>query len=472
MGKILLTGANGYIGKRLLTELVAQSYQVVCCVRDPNRFQVPEYLAANIEIIQVDFSNPIPPDLIPKDIQAAYYLIHSMSSSIEFDVLEAQCAEHFKSAIEQSSVEQVIYLSGISNNDTLSKHLSSRKKVEDILQSDAYSLTVLRAGIIIGSGSASFEIIRDLVEKLPIMIAPKWLDTRSQPIAIRDVLAFLTKVLFFKPSYNRNFDIGGPDILSYKDMLLGFAEVRKLRRYIGTVPVMTPKLSSYWLYFVTSTSCKLATALVSSMKVEVLCRDDELAKLLDIKPMSYKRAIQLAFVRIKQNEIISSWKDSLVSGRFKQNISNYIRVPVYGCFKDQRKLRITNEQATLDQIWKIGGENGWYYANWLWKIRGLMDKMQGGVGLRRGRSHPTEISAGDAIDFWRVLFASQEEKRLLLYAEMKVPGDAWLEFKIKDGYLIQTATFRPLGAYGRLYWYGVSILHEFVFRGMARGIAR
>ena len=471
MKKILLTGANGYIGKRLLIRLVNQGYFVVCCVRDANRFSVPEEFLKQIEIIQTDFSNPIPLDVIPKDISAAYYLIHSMSASIKFDVLEAKCAEHFKQALEQTQAEQVIYLSGISNEDNLSKHLASRKHVEAILESKVYALTTLRAGIIIGSGSASFEIIRDLVEKLPIMIAPRWLNTRSQPIAIRDVLSFLTKSLFFEKAYNRNFDIGGPDKMTYKEMLLGFAEVRKLTRFIGIVPVMTPKLSSYWLYFVTSTSYKLASALVSSMKVEVVCRDNELAKLLDIQPIHYKKAIELAFLRIQQNQILSSWKDSLVSGRFKQNISNYIKVPVYGCFKDSRRIAIQDSDATLDRIWKIGGETGWYHANFLWKIRGLMDKFQGGVGLRRGRSHPTEISAGDAIDFWRVLFASKDEKRLLLYAEMKVPGDAWLEFKISDGYLIQTATFRPLGAYGRIYWYAVSILHEYVFRGMVRKIS-
>ena len=471
MQKILLTGANGYIGKRLLIELVNKDYFVVCCVRDLNRFTVSEEVAKRIHIIQVDFSKPIPDGLIPEDISAAYYLIHSMSASTNFDELEALCGQYFKKAVEQTQAEQVIYLSGISNEDNLSKHLASRKHVEEVLKSEAYALTTLRAGIIIGSGSASFEIIRDLVEKLPIMIAPKWLRTKSQPIAIRDVLSFLTKSLFFKDSYNRNFDIGGPDQITYREMLLGFAEVRGLKRYIGIVPVMTPRLSSYWLYFVTSTSYKLASALVSSMKIEVLCRDNELANMLDIKPIPYKKAIELAFVRIKQNQILSSWKDSLVSGRFKQNISNYIRVPIYGCFKDSRRIAINDSDATLDRIWKIGGDTGWYHANFLWKIRGLMDKFQGGVGLRRGRSHPTEISAGDAIDFWRVLFASKDEKRLLLYAEMKVPGDAWLEFKIENGYLIQTATFRPLGAYGRLYWYAVSILHEYVFRGMVRKIS-
>lgn len=471
MKKILLTGANGYIGKRLLIELVNKGYFVICCVRDPNRFQVAKEFLPKIQIIQVDFSEPLADQVIPKDISAAYYLIHSMSSSTKFDELEERCAANFKQALEQTQAEQVIYLSGISNDKNLSKHLASRKNVEQVLASNQYALTTLRAGIIIGSGSASFEIIRDLVEKLPVMIAPQWLRTRSQPIAVRDVLRFLTDTLYFKKAYNRNFDIGGPDKITYKEMLLGFAAVRKLKRFIGIVPVMTPKLSSYWLYFVTSTSYKLATALVSSMKIEVVCRDNELADLLGIKTIPYQRAIELAFVRIKQNQILSSWKDSLVSGRFKQNISTYIKVPEYGCFKDTRRISIADTDATLDRIWKIGGETGWYHANFLWKIRGLMDKFQGGVGLRRGRSHPTEISAGDAIDFWRVLFASKSEKRLLLYAEMKVPGDAWLEFKIKDGYLIQTATFRPLGAYGRLYWYAVSILHEYVFRGMVRKIS-
>lgn len=471
MKKVLLTGANGYIGKRLLPKLVALDLQVVCCVRDKQRFSFPEVFKDNVELIEVDFSQPETLENIPQDIDAAYYLIHSMSSTINFAKLEQICAENFRQYINKTSVEQVIYLSGITNQDTLSKHLASRRAVEDELALGTYALTTLRAGIIIGSGSASFEIIRDLVEKLPLMVAPRWLETRSQPIAIRDVLSYLLGCLSDKRTYNRNFDIGGPDRLSYKEMLLGFARVRSLKRVILTLPVMTPKLSSYWLYFVTSTTYKLASSLVDSMKIEVICRDNELSEILGIQPIAYEKAIELAFLRIQQNVIVSSWKDSLVSGRFKQNISSFIRVPIYGCFKDRRQIRLDDVEGTVERIWRIGGDTGWYHANFLWKLRGIMDKVQGGVGLRRGRSHPTDIHAGDAIDFWRVLYANKDSKRLLLYAEMKVPGDAWLEFYIRNGTLYQIATFRPLGAMGRLYWYAVMPLHGYVFNGMLKNIA-
>lgn len=293
--KILLTGANGYIGKRLLPKLIAKGHFVVCAVRDMSKFSVPEDFKSKIEVIEIDTLKPESLNNIPKDIDGAYYLVHSMtSSSMKFDEMEAESAENFKNAICKTSIKHLIFLSGIVNDDKLSKHLKSRKNVEDILSTGSYNFTTLRAGIIIGSGSASFEIIRDLVEKLPVMITPKWVLTKCQPIAIDDVLQYLSLALFEEQTYNTSFDIGGPDVLTYKEMMLRFAKIRKSRLMIFTVPIMTPRLSSYWLYFVTSTNYRLAVNLVNSMKVEVICQPNSLSQLLKIKPMSYDDAIKMA----------------------------------------------------------------------------------------------------------------------------------------------------------------------------------
>ncbi|KAF2326696.1 SDR family oxidoreductase [Flavobacterium ginsenosidimutans] len=466
--KILLTGATGYIGKRLLPLLLDHGNEVICCVRDKNRFYFPEQFENKIQVIEADFLDPESLKSIPDDIDAAYYLIHSMSGASNYDQLESISAHYFIEKINQTNAKQIIYLSGIVNDKSLSKHLSSRKAVEDILKTAALPLTVLRAGIIVGSGSASFEIIRDLVDKLPLMITPKWLNTKCQPIAISDVLEFLIRSLLNPAVYGESFDIGGPDILTYKEMLLEFARAKKLRRYIYTVPVMTPKLSSYWLYFVTSTSFKLASALVSSMKVEVICRDNRINSLLGVTPITYRQALERALKKISDDDIISSWKDSRVSGQFKGNVSQYLKVPKKGCYIDRRKRAVINREYTIARIWSIGGETGWYYADWLWELRGFIDKVFGGVGTRRGRTHKTQIHAGDALDFWRVVYADKKKGKLVLYAEMKLPGEAWLEFKIINNTLYQAATFKPHGLIGRLYWYAVLPFHGFIFDGMLK----
>jgi uncharacterized protein YbjT (DUF2867 family) len=472
--KILLTGANGYVGRRLLPELLSQNHEIICCVRDKNRLGLDKATLQSISIWEVDFLDEVSLENTPKDIDVAYYLIHSMSSSTQvFDAMEAKAAENFNLYMNHIGVKQVVYLSGIVNNNTLSKHLQSRKNVEDILYQGKYNVTVLRAGIIVGSGSSSFEIIRDLCEKLPVMITPKWVLTKTQPIAIRDVIQYLMGVLLKEECYNDSFDIGGPNVLTYKQMMQLYAKTRGFKNWIFTVPVMTPKLSSYWLYFVTSTSYKLAMNLVDSMKMEVICNDNRLQKMLGIKPISYTDAIKLAFIKIEQNLVISSWKDSLVSSEFQHNLSEFIQVPTFGCLKDEQKIKIDNPEKVLDNIWTIGGAKGWYYGNWMWQIRGFMDKLFGGVGLRRGRTHPTHLDSGDSLDFWRVLLANKEEKRLLLFAEMRLPGEAWLEFRIdEENVLHQIATFRPKGLFGRLYWYSLVPFHFFIFGGMIRNIAK
>lgn len=470
--KVLLTGATGYIGKRLLPILIDNGHQVVCCVRDLQRFSVPQVFHSAIKVIEMDLLDKQSLKKIPSDIESAYYLVHSMSSSNEYQKLEADSAKNFKEALLHTQVKQVIYLSGMANEQVLSPHLASRKQVEDILSEGKYHFTSLRAGIIIGSGSASFEIIRDLAEKLPIMVAPKWLSTKSQPIGVHDVKNMLLACLGNPKVYDQHFDIGGPDVLSYKSMLLEYASVRKLNRWILVAPIMTPRLSSYWLYFVTSTSYKLAVALVDSMKVEVVAQNDQINHILGIYPMPYRETLTRAFRRIKQNNITSSWKDSYVSSNVAYNISDFIEVPTFGCFIDKRRMTFKTKESTIQKIWKLGGGNGYYFGNWLWRLRGFLDKLVGGVGLRRGRTSPEQIQAGDALDFWRVLYANKSEGRLLLFAEMKLPGEAWLEFRLDNNQVVQTATFRPLGILGRLYWYSVLPFHGFIFRNMLKAISQ
>lgn len=472
--KILLTGATGYIGQRLIPELLKQGHTLYCCVRDSKRFEGQAH--ERIRMIEIDFSNPPPGAALPSDLDVAFFLIHSMSSKGDFVSKEASTARNFIQLVQATRCRQVIYLSGIVNEAELSDHLSSRFEVEKILRSGPVPVTVLRAGIIVGSGSASFEIIRDLVEKLPVMVAPKWLNTRCQPISIRNVIQFLSGVMDREDTFNQDFDIGGPEVLTYKQMLLKFAEVRRLRRYIWTVPIMTPKLSSYWLYFITSTSYHLAVNLVDSMKINVVCRPNSLAKTLGIELISYEEAVETAFQRIEQNMVVSSWKDAFSSFNTNPRLMDYVEVPKFGCFKDEKQRAIAgNAEEVLKRIWHIGGDTGWYYANFLWKARGFLDKLVGGVGLRRGRTSPDQIGPGDALDFWRVLVADREGKRLLLFAEMKLPGEAWLEFRMLpqgSGWVLnQTATFRPRGLWGRVYWYLVLPFHFFIFNGMIDKLA-
>lgn len=469
--KILLTGVTGYIGKRLLPNLTSAGHEVICCVRDKARFNPSEEVVENIEVIEVDFEDPQSLSKIPDDIDAAYYLIHSMSTHSDFKSIEQETATNFTDAVSKTACQHVIYLSGIVNEKELSEHLESRLGVENILSKGVFHLTTFRAGIVIGSGSASFEIIRDLVEKLPIMVAPKWLNTRCQPIGIRDVLAFLKNGLFDERLYDQHFDIGGPDILTYKEMLQGYAKARDMKRWIYTVPVMTPKLSSYWLYFITSTSYKLASSLVNSMKVEVVCEPSNINKMTGVEPLSYDESLAFTLNAIDDKRLVSSWKDALTSSDFRQRLSDFNDVPTEGVFKDHRTKKIEDAEATKERIWRIGGKTGWYYGNWLWRIRGFLDKLVGGVGLRRGRTHPDKIHAGDALDFWRVLYANKEEGQLVLFAEMKLPGEAWLSFKVKDNTIEQTATFRPKGLLGRLYWYSVFPFHGLIFKGMLKHIS-
>ena len=477
--RILLTGSTGYIGRRLLPEMVKQGHDVVCPVRDRRRFDFEDFsdgFLEHVEVIECDFSRRESLQKLPKNLDVAFYFLHSLTiGGKEFMDIERQTAENFIDYLVDTSVQQIIYLGGIVNDKGLSEHLTSRHNVEGILSSSSIPLTVLRSAIVIGSGGSSFEIIRDLVEKLPVMITPKWLLSRCQPIGISNVLSYLIGVMGKEQAYNQVFDIGGKDILTYKEMLLQFAEIRGLKRWIITLPVLSIRLSSLWLYFVTSTSYRLARNLVDSMKNEVVCKDDSIDQIVSIEKLSYKQSLERTFQKIDNQDIISSWKDTIADPAFNHILLERMEPPIYGCFKDTRKVDFSHDQEDVFQrIWEIGGARGWYYGDFLWKIRGLLDKLVGGVGLRRGRRSPTDLKNGDALDFWRVLDADKNGKRLLLFAEMKLPGEAWLEFKIRSSndhfQLIQIATFRPLGVWGRLYWYAVLPFHGPIFSNMSKRI--
>ena len=475
--KILLTGANGYIGSRLLPRLIEDEHEVYALVRSRSRIETPKKFQSRLHVIEVDLLNPSSLLKIPADIDAAYYLVHSMSYSPKFSELEATSAKNFVDRLEQTQAKQIIYLSGLSNEAHLSCHLTSRKRVGEILRTGKIPVTILMTGIIIGSGSASFEIIRDLVEKLPMMIAPKWLNHFTQPIAIRDVLTYLTLILGNPACFNQSFELGGPDIMSYKQLLLKFAQIRGLKRKIITVPVLTPRLSSYWLFFVTSTGFSLARFLVDSLMNNVVCKENRIVMLFPKKLLSYEEAVKLAFTPIEDDWVPLGWKDTLSSFTLNSDHSTYVHVPRFGILSDKRTINFSCPiEQVQKRIWSLGGDRGWLALNWAWKFRGFLDKLVGGSGLRRGRTHPTLLKAGDVLDFWRVLLADEKNGHLLLYAEMKLPGEAWLEFEIiphgSGGDLIQTATFRPKGVCGRLYWYSIYPFHAFIFRQLAKHIAK
>ncbi|GAB4226254.1 MAG: SDR family oxidoreductase [Chlamydiales bacterium] len=470
--KVLVTGANGYIGNRLIPVLIHEGHKVVALVRNPSRLHLPEKIEKQVEIVVGDFLKPESLDCIPEDVEATYYLAHSMKQVLKnFDQMEIHCAANFLQAMEKTQCRQIIYLSGLVSQKKLSKHLASRLRVEQKLKESTIPVTVLRAGIIIGSGSASFEIIRDLVEKLPVMVAPKWVKNRCQPISIFDVLIYLKGVLGNPKCLNKTFDIGGPDILTYKQMLYELANIRSLKRWIITVPVLTPRLSSYWLYFVTSTSYYLARSLVESLKTEAICRDHTIQHIIPHECMTYKKAIQRAFDKIEQNEVASSWKDAFSESDLPPEFPEGLEVPKYGCVNAIVTIPFEKDREdVIRNVWSIGGNTGWYAYNWAWNLRGFLDQIIGGVGLRRGRRDPVNLRSGDALDFWRVVVADREAGRLILFAEMKLPGEAWLEFNINEHQLTQTATFRPKGILGRMYWYSLYPLHKLIFFRMAYNI--
>jgi uncharacterized protein YbjT (DUF2867 family) len=478
--RILRTGANGYIGMRLLPVLVEAGHEVTCVVRDRNRFQPSPDLLNKITIIEFDFLHPenAVQNFNKKYFDVAYYLIHSLGDTSttlkEYEIRSAGC---FVLVATLTQVKQIVYLSGISNEKNLSKHLLARKVVKDVFIRSGIAYTIFEAGIIVGSGSISFEIIRDLTEKLPVMIVPRWLNSRCQPIAIRNVINYLHRCLLNEQTFFRTFEIGGPDVLTYKQTLLGFAAVRGYKRCILSLPVLFPNLSAYWLYLTTSANFTIARQLVQSMKNDLVCKEHMIREIIPQELIPYQEAIKMAFLKIEQNMVVSSWKDAVSSSLSRLDLNQYVEVPVNGCYRNRRWIEIDKNKVeeVANRFFGIGGNQGWYYADKLWRIRGFMDKLVGGVGLARGRRSDVDIQPGDALDFWRVLLVDRKNYRLLLFAEMKLPGEAWLEFSIVKNetrcLLKQTATFRPRGILGRNYWYVMLPFHYFIFRNMLKRIA-
>jgi len=476
----LVTGANGYIGLRLIQALLDAGHEVTAVVRDRRRFPVANFGQgdARLHVMEADFLDVASLRMLPQAVDAAYYLIHSMGSGGDFARMEQQCAEHFSGAAKARGWKRVIYLGGLADDDgPLSEHLSSRRKVEEVLRQSGVPLTVLRASIIVGSGSASFEIIRDLAEKLPVLITPRWVHTQCQPIAIRNVLDYLTELLHHPETAPGSYDIGGPEVLSYLDLIKGYCKVRGLRRIFLPTRLLSPRLSSGWLCLLTSTSFPLARSLVDSLSHDTVCHDTTIREISPLNLLTYREAAERALARIAQNHVPSSWIDSLAAGTLSPRLFDAIKVPEHGVLRDSRVVPLTApREEVLSRIWSIGGDTGWPSMNWAWGLRGLLDKLMGGIGIRRGRRHPEDLRTGDALDFWRVLLADREKGRLILYAEMKLPGEAWLEFAIEERSAVgttlrQTATFRPQGLLGRLYWLAVLPFHWLLFPRMARNLA-
>lgn len=466
---ILVTGATGYVGGRLVPALLAAGYRVRCLVRDAARLEGRAW-AAEVEIVVGDVLKAESCDAALRGVSTAFYLVHAMQDSTSFASRDINAARGFGKAAHAAGVERIVYLGGLGDEgDDLSPHLRSRHSTGAALREGGVPVTELRAAIIVGAGSASFEMIRYLTERLPVMICPRWVFSRVQPIAINDVIRYLTATVETPASDGHVIEIGGTDVLTYAQMMLGYARERGLRRWIIPVPVLTPRLSAYWVHWMTPVSANLAHPLIEGLRNEIIVRDPKAHSLFpDIQPMGYRDALRQALELVQSGEIETAWSDAL-------STSLGDRTPVAlttreGVIVERRERAIAASPADVfSVITSLGGQRGWLYANVAWELRGTLDRLLGGVGLRRGRRHPRELRVGDAVDFWRVESVETEE-RLRLRAEMKVPGRAWLEFRIHATptgvRLNQTAYFAPRGLGGFLYWYLLYPIHGLIFSGM------
>lgn len=473
---VLVTGATGYIGGRLVPRLLDAGYPVRILARDPERLQGRAWLS-QVEIVRGDVFESDTLVAAMKDVSVAYYLVHSMSEHADFRNRDVTAARNFSRAARAANVQRIIYLGGLGDPAAqLSNHLRSRQETGNALRESGVPVTEFRAAIIVGSGSISFEIIRTMTERVPLMICPRWVYTRIQPIAIRDVLDYLVAALGVPASAGRIIEIGGADTQTYASMMLGYARARGLRRVLIPVPVLTPKLSAYWVHWMTPISANIAHPLIEGLRNEVIVRDDAARRLFPhIQPLDYEHALRQALAQLEAGQVETSWSDALLSSKGDTPQPKFVYRE--GIITEARqRIVAANPEAVFRVITGLGGERGWLYADWLWHIRGALDRLVGGVGLRRGRRHPDELYVGDALDFWRV--EKIEPNRLLrLRAEMKTPGPAWLEFRIephndKHARLVQTAFFIPKGLFGLLYWYVLYPLHAVVFSGMIDAIAK
>ena len=471
--RILLTGATGYVGGRLLPLLAGDGWRVRCLTRQPER--LASRVPAGVEVVAGDVLDAASLAPAMQGVEAAFYLVHSMGATGDFEAQDRLAADQFAAAASAAGVRRIIYLGGLGEDDPeLSAHLRSRHEVGERLRAHGVPVIELRASIIIGSGSLSFEMIRALVERLPVMVMPRWVQVTAQPIAIRDVLDYLRAALTVESDgRSLTLEIGGPDQVSYGELMQEYARQRGLRRLMIPVPLLTPRLSSLWLGLVTPLYARVGRKLIDSLRHPTVVRDDSALRLLPIRPIGVREAIASALRNEDFRIAPTRWSDALSAAgeprpwggvRFGNRLVDARAAPV-----------AASPAAVFAAVERIGGATGWYYADWLWTLRGWLDLVLGGVGMRRGRHDPLRLRVGDSLDCWRVERIDPGQ-RLRLAAEMRLPGRAWLEFEVRPieggAELRQTATFDPLGLSGLAYWYGVWPLHQLVFAGMLRGIAR
>ncbi len=472
--RICLTGATGYVGGRLLRVLQRDGYRIRCIARRPDNLR--NQLSETTEVARGDLLDR---DSLAEALQGqdvAFYLVHSMGSSGNFAEEERRCAQNFAEAAREAGIRRIIYLGGLgTDGPDLSDHLSSRRQVGDILRESGATVIEFRASIVIGSGSVSFEMIRALVERLPVMITPRWVSVAAQPIAINDLLEYLRLAVTHPVDGHRVFEIGGADVVSYGKLMREYARLRGLRRVMLPVPVLTPRLSSLWLGLVTPLYARVGRKLIDSLRNASVVTDHAASVAFPVQPMGVRRAIAAAMRNEEQEIAETRWSDALSSSG---NARTWGGVRFGTRLVDKRSVRVSNSpEEAFAPIRRIGGDAGWYFGNWLWRVRGFIDLLVGGVGVRRGRRDPSEMAVGDAVDWWRVE-RYEPHHVVRLYAEMQLPGRAWLQFEVTpadDGpgaVIHQTAEFDPIGLGGLVYWYAVWPIHAAVFRGMLRGIAQ
>ncbi len=471
---ILVTGATGYVGGRMVPRLLEAGYRVRCLVRDPGRLQGRAWLD-QVELVKGDMLQPETLVEAMRNVSVVYYLVHSMGGGSDFHERDVTAARNCSEAALQSNVKRIIYLGGLGDsNADLSPHLRSRQETGEVLREAGVPVTEFRAAVVVGSGSLSFEMIRYLTERLPVMICPKWVFTRIQPIAIRNVLDYLVAALGCPASIGRTLEIGGRDVLTYAGMMTGYARARGLTRYLLAVPVLTPRLSSYWVHLVTPIPANIAQPLIKGLGNEVIVRDDAALEMFpEIHPLDYDTAVRLALEKVEMRGVETAWTDALTSSQGERTPVALINSE--GMIIERRQRVVLKPAAAVYQSFaQLGGQRGWLYLDWTWQLRGMVDRLFGGVGMRRGRRDPEELRSGDTLDFWRVEMV--DPGRLIrLRAEMKVPGRAWLEFEARpepDGktLLLQTAFFEPKGLFGLFYWYALYPIHSLIFSGLIRRI--